>query len=49
MNTMTIPEAESLHNLMVQFELNPRNPENAYLYFRELNKHGMYLTVIRLF
>lgn len=34
---------------MEDFNSNPKNAESAYLLFRELNKQGMYLTVIRLY
>lgn len=34
---------------MEDFERNPKNMEACYLLFRELNRHGMYLTVIRLY
>jgi len=46
---MTLTEAEKLHKLMEIFESNPKNTESAYQLFMELNKHGMYLTVIRLY
>jgi len=48
-NAMSLPEAQKLHELMEDFERNPKNMEATYLLFRELNRHGMYLTVIRLY
>jgi hypothetical protein len=48
-NAMTLTEAEKLHKLMEIFESNPQNTESSYQLFMELNKHGMYLTVIRLY
>ena len=48
-NRMEVEEAEKLHELMDNFESNPSKSENAYVLFRELNKHGMYLTVVRLY
>lgn len=46
---MPIDEAEALHDLMVKFENNPQDPKNAFLYFQALNRHGMFLTVVRLY
>jgi len=34
---------------MQEFERDPRNPYSVQSYFYELNKHGMYLTVVRLY
>ena len=34
---------------MTEFEKEPNNLELASKLFRELNKHGMYISVIRLF
>lgn len=47
-NTMTMDQAEVLHDYQVKFEGNP-SVDNAYKLFRELNKHHMYLTVIKLY
>ena len=45
---MSLEQAELLHDYQSRFESNT-NVENAYKLFRELNKHHMYLTVIRLY
>ena len=45
---MTLEQAELLHDYQTKFEMSP-NVENAHKLFRELNKHHMYLTVIRLY
>ena len=47
-STMTKEQAELLHNFQTRFESNP-SVDNAYKLFRELNKHHMYLSVIRLY
>ena len=47
-STMTREQAELLHNFQSRFESNP-SVDNAYKLFRELNKHHMYLSVIRLY
>lgn len=46
---MSLPDAEELHKHMENFESNPKNLDYAYVLFRELNKHGMYLTVVRIY
>ena len=46
---MTIEQAELLYDYQDRFERDPSSVANAYKLFRELNKHGMYLTVIRLY
>ena len=48
-STMTREQAELLHNFQSRFESNPSSVDNAYKLFRELNKHHMYLSVIRLY
>jgi hypothetical protein len=48
-NPMSLTEAEKLQKLMEIFESNPKNTESANQLFMELNKHAMYLTVIRLY
>ena len=45
---MSLEQAELLHNFQSSFESNP-SVDNAYRLFRELNKHHMYLSVIRLY
>ena len=47
-NAMTKEQAELLHDFQTKFERNP-TVDSAYKLFRELNKHHMYLTVIRLY
>jgi len=47
-NDMTQEQAERLHTLMGRFESDP-NVDSAMNVFKELNKHGMHLSVIRLF
>jgi hypothetical protein len=42
-------DVQVLYNLQNEFEKNPTNIESAYKLFAELNKHGKYLTVIRLY
>ena len=46
---MSLPDAEELQKHMENFESNPKNLDYAYVLFRELNKHGMYLTVVRIY
>ena len=48
-NAMSIEQAELLYEYQERFEKEPTSIEKAYKLFRELNKHGMYLTVIRLY
>ena len=38
-----------MYDYQDRFERDPSSVANAYKLFRELNKHGMYLTVIRLY
>lgn len=45
---MSIEEAERLHSIMQRFESDPKDMQAAETLFRELNKHGMHLTVVRL-
>lgn len=45
---MTKEQAELLYDYQTKFEQNA-SVENAYKLFRELNKHMMYLSVIRLY
>ena len=45
---MTHQQAEILHDYQSRFESNT-SVENAYKLFRELNKHQMYLTVVKLY
>ena len=45
---MTREQAELLHDYQSKFEVND-SVDNAYKLFRELNKHNMYLSVIRLY
>ena len=47
--TMTLDQGRILHEYQERFEHDPNNIDAAYKLFRELNKHGMYLTVIRLY
>jgi len=46
---MTMEQAERLHAYMENFEAGSASIENATKLFKELNKHEMYLTVIRLY
>ena len=53
---MTLEQAERLHSYMEKFEAEHSNKnvfspnlDNATLLFKELNKHEMYLTAIRLY
>jgi len=48
-NQMSLDQAEKLHEYQERYENNPQSIEFAYTLYRELNKHGMYLTVIRLY
>lgn len=45
---MSLEQAELLHSYQTRFEQNP-SVDNAYKLFRELNKHHMYLTVVKLY
>ena len=38
-----------MYDYQRKFENEPENMDHAYKLFRELNKHSMYLTVIRLY
>jgi hypothetical protein len=46
---MTLKQTEILYEYMRVFEDDPKNMESAYKLFREFNKHGMYISVIRLY
>ena len=46
---MTVDDAKRLHRLQTEFEKDPQNVQNAYELFAELNRHGKYNTVIRLY
>lgn len=46
---MTLDDVQRLHRLQNDFEKDPLNVQAAYELFTELNKHGKYNTVIRLF
>jgi hypothetical protein len=46
---MTFEDVKKLHRLKEQFEKDPSNTQNAYELFAELNRHGKYNTVIRLY
>jgi hypothetical protein len=48
-NNMTQKQTEILYEYMRIFEEDPQNMESTYKLFREFNKHGMYISVIRLF
>ena len=48
-NSMSETQAEVLHEYMTRFERDTNEMENAYKLFRELNKYGMHLTVLRLY
>jgi len=43
---MSKEEADLLYEYQMQFDKN-KDPKNAYQFFKELNKHGMHVTVIR--
>jgi hypothetical protein len=46
---MSLDAIHRLHELQTQFESEPTNTRHAYYYFSELNKHGKYNTVVRLY
>ena len=48
-NNMTLRQTEILYEYNRAFEDEPKNLECAYKLFREFNKHGMYISVIRLY
>lgn len=43
---MSREEADLLYEYQQEFE-RKKDPKNAYKFFKELNKHGMYVSVIR--
>ena len=46
---MSLELVERLRVLQSNYEKEPRNVKAAYQYFRELNRVGMYQTVVRLY
>ena len=46
---MSYDDTQKLHKLQSQFERDPLNVQAAYDLFSELNRHGRYNTVIRLY
>lgn len=46
---MTLDDVKKLHRLQSDFEKDPSNMQVAYEFFSELNRHGKYNTVIRLY
>lgn len=46
---MSLELVERLRVLQSNYEKDPRNIKAAYQYFRELNRVGMYQTVVRLY
>jgi hypothetical protein len=46
---MRLEEAEVLSEYQTRFEKDPRNLSNTYEFFRLLNQHEMYLTLVRLY
>ena len=47
--TMTMLDADDMHELQSRFENNPSDTKTAYELFRKLNEHGMHDSVIRLY
>lgn len=46
---MTLDDVKRLHRLQTDFEKDPSHSQHAYDLFTELNRHGKYNTVIRLY
>lgn len=46
---MTLDDVQKVHRLQNDFEKEPHNSQVAYELFTELNKHGKYNTVVRLY
>lgn len=44
---MSTEDAYKLNNAQVKYEEDPSNPQRAYDYFLQLNKHHFYLNVVR--
>lgn len=48
-STMTVTDADYLHEMQQRFENDPNDTKTAYELFRKLNEHGMHQSVIRLY
>ena len=46
---MTVDQASNLNRYQTNFERDPENRQNALLFFRELNKHEMFMSTVRLY
>ena len=46
---MTLDDVRALGRYQEIFEKDPGSVKNAYKVFRELNRHGRYMTVVRLY
>lgn len=49
MTQMKLDEAKELNERQNNFESNPRDLQNTYEFFRLLNSHEMYTTLVRLY
>ena len=48
-SSMSLDDVNKLHRLQSDFEKDPMNMQTAYELFSQLNRHGKYNTVIRLY